>query len=110
MRPRTEMRNKSMRVFLSPRALKRLGIGLAILVAIALITNGLFAWRMNARLQAKFAAIRADGDPASISELAPQAIPDDDNAALTLKRIAPRIKEFGKEQALFYKSSLGIAY
>lgn len=99
-----------MRVFPSKRRLKRLGIGIAILIALVLIANGLMAWRTDRRLQARLDAIRAAGDPASIAELAPEPIPDDQNAAAILKRLTPRIDEFSSEYAQFSDSPLGEEY
>ena len=48
-----------------------IGIGLALLVALALIANGFMIWRTDARLQARIDAIRAAGDPATIADLTP---------------------------------------
>jgi hypothetical protein len=91
-----------------------LAIGLAIIVAIvvalALIANGFMAWRTERRLQAKIAAIQAAGDPASIADLAPEPIPDDQNAAFLLVQIGPRLDEFAKEHARFFETPVGKAY
>jgi hypothetical protein len=92
------------------RIATRIAIGAAFVVVLLLIANGVMLWRANWRLQSKLSAIRADGNPASIAELAPAAVPDDDNAALYLQRISPRIKEFSKEYSLFYQTPLGVEY
>jgi hypothetical protein len=99
-----------MRLWPTWRVCKRWAIGLAILVAIALIANGFMAWQTERRLQAKIAAIRAAGDPASIADLAPAPIPDSENAAAILERIGPRLNAFSKEYGQFYDSPLGKQY
>jgi hypothetical protein len=99
-----------MRLWPTKRRWKRLGIGLAILVAVALIINGLLAWRAEWRLSGRLAAIRAAGDPASIAELAPEPIPDDDNAAVILLRIQPRLTQFHNEYSQFHNTSFGQEY
>lgn len=99
-----------MQIFPTKRFWKRLAIGAAILVAIALIANGFMAWLTEHRLQTRIAAIRAAGDPASIADLAPKPIPDDQNAAYYLERIKPQLLAFNKENAHFYDSPLGKEY
>ena len=99
-----------MRIWPAKRWWIRLGIGLAILVAVALIANGIMAWRTERQLQARFAAIRAAGDPASILELEPEPIPDEENAAVVLERLGPRLDAFSKDYARFSDSAVGRAY
>src|SRR5436309_3306055 len=100
-----------MRFFPTKRFWKRLGIGAAILISIALIANGFMAWLTEHRLQIRIAAIRAAGDPASIADLAPKPIPDDQNAAAYLKRLTPRLDEFAHDNWQFLdKTPLGKAY
>ncbi len=96
-----------MRFLLTKRFWIRLAIGLAIMVAVGLIFNSVMAWRMESRLQARLAAIRAAGDPASVADLAPEPIPDEKNAAAVLERIGPRLDAFSREYAQFYDSPLG---
>ncbi len=99
-----------MRIWPTKRISKRLAIGLVTLVAIALIANGIMAWRIESRLQAKIAAIHAAGDPASIAELAPTPIPDAENAAVILGKLGLRLDAFSKEYARFYDTPLGKGY
>jgi hypothetical protein len=99
-----------MRIWPTKRGWKRFGLGLAILVALAFIVNGFFAWRAEWRLRSRLAAIRAAGDPASLAELAPVPIPDDQNAAAILERIRPRMEEFSKAYGRFYNSPIGKQY
>jgi hypothetical protein len=62
-------------------------------------------------LQRRIAAIRAAGDPASIADLAPKPIPDAENAAAILAKLAPRLDEFGKDHWHFLdKTPLGKDY
>ena len=99
-----------MRIWPTKRWWKRIAIGAAIVVALALIANGVMAWWTEHRLQARIAAIRAAGDPASIADLAPAPVPDDENAAAILKRLKPQLAAFSKDQARFYDSALGKVY
>src|SRR5215475_4656077 len=68
------------------------------------------AWLTEHRLQTRIAAIRAAGDPASIADLAPKPIPDDQNAAYYLERIKPQLDAFAKDYSRFYNSPLGKTY
>src|SRR5262245_34987683 len=104
---RTGTEDKVMRFLPGKRFWSRLAIGLAILVAAGLIFNAVMAWRMESKLQARIAVIRAAGDPASIADLKPAQIPDDENAAAIIERIGPRLDEFSKEYAQFYDSPFG---
>ena len=100
-----------MRLFPTKRRLYRIGIGLAILVSLALIANGFMIWRTDARLQARIDAIRAAGDPATIADLAPEPIPDEQNTAAYIDKMVPRLDEFDRELAHFYnKTPIGQAY
>jgi hypothetical protein len=99
-----------MRIWPTKRAWKRWAIGLAALVAVALILNGVLAWRAEWLLNSRLAAIRAAGDPASIAELAPEPIADHENAAAILERATPRLNAFSKEYANFANSPLGTKY
>jgi hypothetical protein len=97
-----------MQIWPTKRFWKRLAIGVGLFLALALIANGLMAWGVERQLQARFAAIRADGDPVTIAELAPPSIPDEQNAAVILKQITPRIEEFANEHGRFLnKTPLG---
>lgn len=99
-----------MQLWGSGRRLKRLAIVLATLVAIALIANGFMALLTDWQLKSRMAAIRATGDPASISDLAPEPIPADENAAVILDRIGPRLDTFSKEYATWGDAPLGKDY
>src|SRR4051812_21683930 len=100
-----------MRIWPSRRRWKRIGIGMAVLLAIALIANGFMAWRTEAHWRGMIAAIRASGEPGSIAELAPKPIPEDHNAAALLAKLGPRLDGFSKESFRFFdKDPLGIDY
>lgn len=88
-----------MRIWPTKRGWIRIGIGLALFIAIALCANGFMAWRTERQIQAKLDAIRAAGDPASIADLAPQPVADDENAAAILKRLGPQLDAYSKEYA-----------
>lgn len=99
-----------MKIFPSKRRLLRWGIGFGLVIALLLIVNAIFAWRTERRLQNKLAEIRAAGDPASIADLAPEPIPADQNAAIKLKQMKPRLREFAKQHGEFFKTPIGKAY
>ncbi|BBO30548.1 hypothetical protein [Lacipirellula parvula] len=100
-----------MRFTPSKRLLKRLALGFAITIGLLLMANGVMAWRVESRLQARLEAIRAAGDPASIADLAPAPLPNSENAAAYIEAIRPQIEAFSKEYGRFYaKTALGKAY
>lgn len=99
-----------MRIWPTTRKWKRIGLALAFLVAIALIVNGVFAVRAEWQLRSRLATIRAEGAPASIAELAPAPIPDDQNAAAILERIKPRLDAFSKDYGRFDNTPAGKKY
>jgi hypothetical protein len=78
--------------------------GLAILIAVALLANALMAWRTERRMQTILAAIRAAGDPASIGDLEPAPVADEEHAGVILKQLAPRLDAFAKDHARLAKS------
>jgi hypothetical protein len=65
------------------------------------------SWQMDCELADRVAAIRAAGDPASIADLKPAAIPDAVNAAVQLDRLAPRLDVYEMEVRAFYRTPLG---
>ncbi len=65
---------------------KRLAIGLALLLAVLLIANSVLAWRAQRRLSDVLAELRSAGRPTTLAELAPAKIPDDENAAAQLRQ------------------------
>lgn len=100
-----------MRIWPSKRRWKHIGIAAVLLISIALIANGFMAWLIESRWRSRIAAVRAAGEPASIVELAPKAIPDDRNAAALLAKLAPRLDEFSKDSYQFFdKDPLGVDY
>ena len=98
------------RIFPTRRRVKRIALGVGILIGLLLMANGIMAWRVEARFQAMQAEIRAAGDPASIADLKPAPIPDDQNAAAHLEKMVGRLREFSRDYARFYDSELGTAY
>ncbi|MCC6493121.1 MAG: hypothetical protein IT424_08875 [Pirellulales bacterium] len=98
-----------MKLLPTRRTVKRWGLGLGIVLGVLLVINGILAWRTETRFQRVIAAIRAEGDPASIAELKPQPIPDEVNAATQIDRLTPRLEEFAREHGRFYKTDLGKA-
>jgi hypothetical protein len=82
----------------------------AVLIFVALFAIGYFAVRADLRLKSRLAAIRAAGDPASIAELEPAPVPDEENAAAILARISPRLDQFSKEYGRFFNTPIGKKY
>lgn len=99
-----------MQIFGSGRRLKRLAIGLVILLAVLLIANGFMAWRTESRFRSIVASIRAANEPASIRELAPPPISALENAAAVLEKLGSRLDAFSKDYAQFFDTALGKAY
>ena len=100
-----------MKLLPTRRTVKRWGIALGILLGVLLLVNGFFSWQTNRRFNAKIAAIRAEGLPASIADLKPKPIPTELNAAAHIDALAPRLDEFAKEQYRWEdKTPLGKAY
>lgn len=105
------MKVNRMRLFPTKRTVTRWGIAAGILLGVLLLVNGFFSWRVNSEFDARIAAIRAAGAPASIADLKPQPIPDEINAAAHIDALAPRLEEFGKEQYRWEsKTPLGKSY
>jgi hypothetical protein len=96
--------------------MKRLSAGQLIalwigaLVLLAVFVLAIIAWQVDRQWQQRLAAIRAAGDSASIADLAPEPIPDDENAAAYLQRIEPQLEAFGKDQWAFGETPIGKAY
>jgi hypothetical protein len=88
----------------------RLVVALAVIILLAFVMNGYFAARAEWRLRSQLAAIRAAGDPASIADLSPRAVPDDENAAAIMKQIEPRLLNFSKAYGAFFNTQLGKKY
>jgi hypothetical protein len=89
---------------------KRLANRLALLTSIAFALNGAVVASVEAQLESRLALMRAAGDPASIGDLAPAPIPDDQNAAAILERIGPRLDEFSNDHARFLRTPIGQSY
>ncbi len=90
--------------------MKRIGWVLLALVGLLLVGNAVMSWRVESQFASRVAAIRQAGDPASIAELQPAAIPPEVNAAAKMDALAPRLAAFSKEYAAFYYTPLGKAY
>lgn len=89
---------------------KRFFIWLGIIFGVLILANGIFAWVTQWRLQSRIAAIRASGDPASISDLESEPVPDNENAAFYLTEYRQRIAEFAGEEGRFSNTPLGKDY
>jgi hypothetical protein len=88
-------------------AAKCLAALVVVAFALALSTMPVCA---EAPLESRLALIRAAGDPASIADLAPAAIPDDENAAVFLERMGARLSEFSTDHAHFSDTPVGQGY
>lgn len=81
--------------------MKRLLIWIGALLALAIVGNTMMAWRVSSQQNARLAAIRAAGMPASIAELRPRPVPDSLNAAAVIEAATPAINAFGHDQMVF---------
>jgi hypothetical protein len=80
---------------------------LGLLLGLALVFNGILAWRTQHRLDSMLAELRAAGEPVSLADLAPKPISDEKNAAVYLQRTIPRLDAFERQYDQFYQSPLG---
>jgi hypothetical protein len=110
--PQTNIQKiETMKLWPTRRTLKRWGIGIAIVLGLLLTANWVMAWRTAARESAVKAAVRAAGDPASIADLKPNPIPNDQNAAAQIASRAGELKPFEQDYIDFLeKTDLGKAY
>ena len=91
--------------------MKRILTWIAALLGLAIVGNTMMAWRVSSQQNARLAAIRAAGLPASIAELRPAPVPDSLNAAAVIESAAPTINAFGGSQVNFLdRTPLGKAY
>ncbi len=94
----------------SKRALKRIAIGLGLLIGLALVVNGVLAWYAQYRWNQLVADLRAVGEPASIADLAPQPIPPADNAANYIQQLTGELATFWKDYEKFESTPAGEEY
>jgi hypothetical protein len=100
-----------MRIWPTRRAVKRWVIGIGIVLGVLLVGNAIMAWQAAGRQSDFKAAIRAQGDPASIADLKPKPIPDDQNAAAQVAALTSELKAFEKDHVAFLQDTdLGKAY
>jgi hypothetical protein len=102
--------DKAMRIWPTKRWWKRIGLGFVFLLALALILNAVMSWRVEHQIQSRIAAIRASGEPASISDLAPKPVPESENAAAVMAKLGPRLDQFSKDYAKFDDTPAGKGY
>ncbi len=91
----------------SKRAIKRIAIGLGLLIGAALVVNGILAWRAQHRMDVIVAELRAAGEPASLGELAPNPIPPGNNPAAYLEQMRQELKAYDKQLGVFEGTPLG---
>lgn len=89
---------------------KKTGITIAIGLCLVLVAYLIVSWWSSRRLEARLVKLRAAGEPTSMSELASEQVPVEENAALVLKEVRPQIEAFSKAQAAFHKTPDGKAY
>lgn len=82
---------------------------LALIVLVMIAYAGVTLWA-NFRLAPRLAALRASGEPTSISELAPKPVPAAEDGSTYLAEIAPQVEAFAKDHVRFYDSPLGQSY
>ena len=74
------------------------------MIAILLAANAIWVWKTGSRLEEKLAALRADGDPLSLADLAREPIPPEKNAAVFLRRAMSDLEGMEKEWTDVYAS------
>ena len=74
------------------KVLKWTAIVAAGLTAILLIAAAVWAYVTSSRVEARLEELRAAGDPICISDLAPEPVPADQNAAVPMRRIRDNAK------------------
>ena len=96
--------------FLPQRPLfRRLLVGVMI---VGLLLFGLSCWSIGSKssLNRRIDAIRAEGYPATIADLAPPIIQAEEDAAAQLAVVADQLKEFDRELARFERTPVGESY
>ncbi|MBI4612476.1 MAG: WD40 repeat domain-containing protein [Planctomycetes bacterium] len=89
-KPRREFR----RLFAGQGRKFKLGLGLASgIVILGGTVYGVFAWRAHSALAAEIDKIREAGQPVELAELAPEPIPDGENAARVYERAFEALRE-----------------
>lgn len=85
---------------------------LVALMIVSLLLLGVSCWLIGSKnsLDRRINAIRAEGFPATIADLAPAIIPAEDDAAAQLAAVEDRFAEFDRELARFDKTPTGKAY
>ncbi|MCH5373189.1 MAG: hypothetical protein JJ992_04390, partial [Planctomycetes bacterium] len=79
------------------KILKWTGIVLGSLIAVLLVTNAVFVWRSSAALEKRLQAIRDAGEPLSLSDLVPEPIPPEEDAAVYYRRVKDDLEAIGRE-------------
>jgi len=74
---------------------------------VLLSINSFLAWQAQSKFDARIAAIRAAGEPARLSDLAPAAISRDNNAAAILEQVTNELTAYENEFAAFWETDLG---
>ncbi len=79
------------------RCLKWAAMAAAAVVLLLLVVNVVLAWRAGARLEGRLAALRAAGEPVTLRDLQPEPVPAEQDAALLLSSIRPRLEAWQAE-------------
>ncbi len=72
-----------------------------------MIVHGILCWNSGARLDQRLSAIREDGDPLSLAELARESIAPEQNGATFLRRAAKGLAAIDKEFVAKRSKTLG---
>jgi hypothetical protein len=79
------------------KGLKRFALWMVGIVAVLLLVSAFVNYRANSRLEKKIKALRDAGEPVSLADLAPSAIPPDKNAVTYLRRAKADVRAIQTE-------------
>ena len=84
--------------------LKRAAVAVGTLVAILFITSFVFVLTADWRLEKRLAAIRAAGDPVTLTDLAPGPVQPERNSAEFLRLAEDHVKAIGRDLRVIHES------
>jgi hypothetical protein len=87
------------------KILKWIAISAGVVIALLLMLNTYYVWSTGTRLEKRLAALRAQGEPVRIADLAHKPIPPETNAETFLRRADDDLDAIQKELNALYPKS-----